>query len=90
VEEIQHASFDCAFENVLTASAESSRHGATRGVSSQLGPKKNDTSRFKSQSLTAVEDRVQNTDHGRNRLPDGQKDTGVRFMSGSRRKYRGC
>jgi hypothetical protein len=38
VEEIQHASFDRAGENVLTARAEPNRHGATRGVSSQLGP----------------------------------------------------
>lgn len=65
---------------------QSSRHGATIGVSSQLGPKKNDTSRFKSQSLTAVEDQVRNTDHGRNRLPDGQKDTGMRSMNGGRRR----
>jgi hypothetical protein len=64
MEEIQHTSFDRAGENVLTARAESSRHGATIGVSSQLGPKKNDTSRFKSQSLTAVEDQFPNTDHG--------------------------
>jgi hypothetical protein len=56
VEEIQHASFGWADEDVLTARTASRKHGTTREVSSQLGPKKNDTSRFKSQSLTAVED----------------------------------